>query len=93
MDSLKLFRLVYLTAMKNNINLIPVPKQPFTQVNQQQFIKDVEIFLMHPEMFKDYNQNSNNKYVEPVNILYGINYKDLTNININLNDSKKYFNT
>ena len=93
MDSLKLFRLVYLTAMKNNINLIPVPKKTFTQVNQQQFIKDVEIFLMHPEMFKDYNQNSNNKYVEPVNILYGINYKDLTNININLNDSKKYFNT
>lgn len=88
MDSLRLFRLIYITALKNNINKIPVPRQPYSQLNKKQFIKDAEIFLMHPEMFKIEKKNNT---LEEVDFLYGINYADLNKTKIDINKSDKYF--
>jgi len=92
MDALRLFRIVYYVARKNNINVIPVPKQPFNNISRKNFIENAEKFLIYPESFRN-NNISTNKKSEPVIIFNNLNTINLNEKNIDLNKSKKYFGT
>ena len=89
MDALRLFRIVFHVAQKNNIKIIPIPKQPFNKINQAEFIKNAEIFLIYPEAFS--TNNNYNKHSEHINILSNVNCINLNNKNIDLTKSKTYF--
>lgn len=91
MDALRLFRIVYHVAKKNNISIIPFPKQPFTTISNNEFIKDAEIFLLYPESFNTKN-NVGKCNTESISLISTVNTVNLNNINIDINNSKKYFN-
>ena len=69
MESRRLLNLVYNFAVKNNYRFIPFPKQPFNSNNEKYFIKDVEDFLLHPELsYLNKNKLINVKDVSLINI-------------------------
>lgn len=49
MDSRRLFKIAYNVAVKNNLRAIPFPKKPFNNLNEKNYIRDVENFLIYPE--------------------------------------------